>query len=232
MYTLIAKIMYRFSCIVSHIVISELFLLSSAWRPAESLTKGAAALFRSNWLSEGIKPLPAKSLRIPPVSAIPHRRRLNGCKIIFLLIAAAVVSACSGGSAVRSNRSFADVQDMDWILAEIKTASGTVLMDRQKMESVNLGEAYTLRFGPERLTGIGAPNRFTGPYTAGEGRSLSIGPAAATQMMSLVQPEGLTEREFFGYLDRVASWNLRRGLLELNSSSESGGAAVLVFSLR
>jgi heat shock protein HslJ len=153
-------------------------------------------------------------------------------KIVFFLAAAMMISACSGGPAVRSGISFADVQDKDWVLTELKTASGTILIDRQKMEAINLGSAYTLRFDPERLTGTGAPNRFTGPYTAGKGRSLSIGPAAATLMMSLVQPEGLTEREFFDYLAKVTSWDLLEGRLELNSSSESGGAAVLVFSPR
>jgi heat shock protein HslJ len=152
-------------------------------------------------------------------------------KPFFVLAAAMVIFSCSGGPVGRSNPSFADVQDKDWILAELRTPSGTVPMDRRKLESVNLGAAYTLRFGPERLTGTGAPNRFTGPYTSGEGQSLSIGPAAATRMMSLVQPEGLSEHEFFAYLARVTSWNLREGRLELNSSTENGGPAVLVFSL-
>jgi heat shock protein HslJ len=152
-------------------------------------------------------------------------------KTIFVLTVSMLIFSCSGRAAVRSNASFADIQDKDWILAEFSTPAGTVRMDRQKLESVNLGAAYTIRFGPERISGTGAPNRFTGLYTRGEGRSLSIGRAAATQMMSLIQPEGLTEHEFFAYLGRVTSWDLRENRLELNSSTENGGAAVLVFNL-
>lgn len=147
------------------------------------------------------------------------------------LIAAMLVFSCAGGSAIRSNLSFADVQGRDWILVELRAAPETVRMDRRKLESINLGTAYTLHFGPERVTGTGAPNRFTGPYTAGEGRSLSIGQVAATQMMSLLQPEGLTEHDFFAYLARITSWDLRENRLELNSSTGNGDPAVLVFSL-
>ena len=152
-------------------------------------------------------------------------------KTIFVLAAATLIFSCFGGPAVRSGLSFADVKDKDWVLAEIRTPSGTVPMDRQKLESANLGAAYTLSFGPDRVTGTGAPNRFTGPYAAGEGRSLSIGRMASTQMLSLVQPEDLTEYEFFAYLERVTSWDLRENRLELESSTKSGDAAVLVFNL-
>jgi heat shock protein HslJ len=148
--------------------------------------------------------------------------------IPFLFV---LVSACAGAAASRDSAVFANVEGADWVLTEVRSFSGTLLMDRQKMEANNLGEAYTLRFDSGRLTGQGAPNRFNGPYTAGEGRSLSIGPAAATQMMSLVQPEGLTEHEFFTYLAKVTAWDLREGRLELKSASENGEIS-LVFSLR
>jgi heat shock protein HslJ len=148
-----------------------------------------------------------------------------------------LASACAGapapetgpGTSKGTGAVFADVEKVDWVLAEVKASSGTVRMDRRKLEAVNLGGAYTMRFESGRLTGMGAPNRFNGPYTTGEGRALSIGPAAVTRMMSIAQPEGLTEQEFFAYLAKVNGWDLREGRLELTSSPEDG-AAVLVFT--
>jgi heat shock protein HslJ len=152
--------------------------------------------------------------------------------LLTSVCAAAPASETGPGApapAVGQSFNFADAEGVDWVLTEVKAVSGTVRMDRQKLEAINLGGAYTMRFESGRLTGMGAPNRFNGPYIAGEGRALSIGPAAATQMMAIVQPEGLAEHEFFTYLAKVSGWDLREGRLELTSSSENG-AAILVFT--
>jgi heat shock protein HslJ len=145
--------------------------------------------------------------------------------IVFLLVVTAV-SACASGAA-QSNPVFADVRDVDWVLTEVKSSSETIRINRQNLEQI-LDSAFTLRFDSERVSGVGAFNRYSGPYTTGEGRSLSIGTMVSTKMMSLIQPEGLTEDEFFDYLAKVTGWDLREGRLELTSSSGSG--AVLVFT--
>ena len=130
------------------------------------------------------------------------------------------------GTAVQSTASMADIQGRDWVLAELRSASATVRINRTRPGAADV---YTLRFDTERLSGAAAPNRYFAPYTSGPGGTLSIGMVAGTLMAPLFENEDLREHEYFGYLNRVNRWELRGGNLELHTSSENGAAAVLVF---
>jgi len=48
-------------------------------------------------------------------------------------------------------------------------------------------------------------------------------------MAAFLEPEELTEYEFFGYLAATVSWDLEDGNLLLYTSGEGGGETVLVF---
>jgi len=155
-------------------------------------------------------------------------------------LSAIVLASCAGtapaqenGAAVRgaaheNGAVFSNVEGTEWMLLELRRAAETVRIDRA-VDLFGLGEIYTALFEEGRISGMGAPNRFFGPYTVGSGRDLSIGLLASTLMMPLVEPEELREHEYFAYLYRVTRWELRGGRLELYTSSNDGREAVLVF---
>jgi heat shock protein HslJ len=151
--------------------------------------------------------------------------------LLVLLAAAVLVSSCTGGAKAKSSGAvFKDVQGREWILAEVKDASGTIRLDRQQLEASGLQGAYTLTFGEERLSGLGAPNRYFGPYTAGEAQALTIGNIAGTLMMGLTEVPGLSEHDYFAYLNKVTRWDIRGGALELYTSDEAGAERILIFT--
>jgi heat shock protein HslJ len=149
---------------------------------------------------------------------------------ILMVLSCATSGAAEGRSAGNANSPetqsvpIADIQGKDWILGEVRINSATVRINRP-----NNIECFTLRFDGERMGGIAHPNRYFAPYTAGEGNSLSIGLAVATQMAPLFEIDGLREHEYFAYLSKVKSWDIRNGKLELTGSGENGEALVLVY---
>jgi heat shock protein HslJ len=154
--------------------------------------------------------------------------------IVFLSVLMVLACATNGnaeGAAARNavspenqSTNIADIQGKDWILEEVRINAATVRIDRP-----NSVEAFTIMFEADRVGGFGFPNRYFGPYTTGEGNSLSIGNLAATLMMSFFDIVGLNEREYFAYLSNVTSWHLQNDKLELTSSGENGEAVVLVY---
>ena len=135
---------------------------------------------------------------------------------------------CAGIRDAIGGADFSEAQGRDWFLSEVASGSGIVIIDR-KGAAAGFGETYTLRFDEERLSGMGAPNRYFAPYASGEGNSLSIGMVAGTLMAPLFENENLKESEYFAYLGKARRWELRNGKLNLYSSSIDGGEAVLVF---
>jgi hypothetical protein len=115
----------------------------------------------------------------------------------------------------------------EWRLAELRQGTGIVFSrDRLGAEFANI---YTLWFQDGMASGRGAPNSYRAPFTEGPNQSLSIQPGAATLMAPLVEPAGLPEGDYFGYLGRVYRWDLNGETLELYTSAENGEAAVLVY---
>ena len=154
------------------------------------------------------------------------------CAALFLP-AIVFPSGVDAAPAHEAGARFSDVEGREWMLLELRRAAETVIVDRG-IDLYGFGEIYTVKFENGRISGMGAPNRFFGPYTVGGNRALRIGSEngalASTLMMALVEPEFLREHEYFGYLSRVTRWDLREGNLELFSSSEDGSQAVLVFA--
>jgi len=150
------------------------------------------------------------------------------CAALFLP-AIAFPSAAEAAPAHESGATFRDVEGREWILLELRRPAETVRMDRETLAAYGMAEAYTINFQGGRVSGMGAPNRYFGPYTVGSNRVLRIGDMASTLMLALVEPEGLREHEYFAYLSRVTRWDLRNGRLELHTSSDDGNDAVLVF---
>ncbi|MCL2380538.1 MAG: META domain-containing protein [Treponema sp.] len=154
------------------------------------------------------------------------------CAALFLpaTLLSACVSATPPAASPPEAVSFTAVEGVDWRLLEVRRAGGAVRLDWEQLDSSGFGGAFSITFAEGSASGMGAPNRFFGPYTLGGGMSISMGNMASTLMMPLVEPDDLREHEFFAYLSRVSSWNIRQGMLELFSSGGDGSETVLVFA--
>jgi heat shock protein HslJ len=141
---------------------------------------------------------------------------------VLILPALAFVS-CAGGAKVK------DAQGKEWILQQIKSQGKTVTIDRKKLEANNMGGAFTINFEDGRVSGMGAPNRYFGPYTVDSKNALSIGNLASTMMAAFFEPEELNEREFFDYVSKASLIKIKSGKLELYSVNSAGAKTVLVF---
>jgi len=151
------------------------------------------------------------------------------CTVLFLPVA--VFSSCTSSAPVQeaAAASFSDVEGKDWFLAEIRRGGETVRLDREKLEEDGFNGIFTANFQEGGVSGMGAPNRFRGPYTAGSDGTLNIESPASTMMAAFREPDELKEHEYFAYLSSVTRWALREGRLELSGSDSDGNEVVLVF---
>jgi len=157
--------------------------------------------------------------------------------MIFVLFASCV-SAPTQTSATDKRNSQGDstlpttLTSWNWRLAELRNATGTVTINRippADFETADLSGWFVIRFLDGQVSGMGAPNRYSGPYTAGTNQTISIGNVASTKMLSFVELAELKEHEYFGYLSQVTRWEIRSGRLELYSTDENRAERVLVF---
>ena len=175
-----------------------------------------------------------------------YKTLITICAILALTVIS--FSSCAGGasssggaaqgeSAEDSKAVFDDLTGQEWFLLEVQSPGKTVYMERKKLDAINMGGVYTINFQARdstggQVSGMGAPNRYFGPYTVSNDRKLSLGPLASTLMAAIIEPEGLKEFEFLTYLGNARRWDLRGGKLELYSTNSEGNEAVLVFTFK
>jgi len=141
---------------------------------------------------------------------------------------AAQVGAVDAAEAV-AGVDFSAVMNRGWILSEIRTDLQTVTLDRDNHIEQGFGDIFTLHFGEDSVHGVAMPNTFNGPYSLGADRSLTFGHMMTSLMLALVEPEEITEYEFFSFLSHVSGWDLVDGNLELRTATEGGTETILVF---
>ena len=149
-----------------------------------------------------------------------------------ILVLSVFTSYAYGAPAQDAGVTFRDVEGKEWILSEFKNSGKTISIDRKKLEADGMGGFFTISFQEGRASGMGAPNRYFGPYTAGANRTLSTGNLASTMMAAFKEPDELKESEYFAYLSKVTRWDLRKGNLELYCSGSNGGEVILIFTRR
>jgi len=146
-------------------------------------------------------------------------------KMFFSLIFAASIISCGG-----SPKAVGDFKNTDWKLVEVLIDNKNINFNRKDLANEKAGDIFTMKFDAENISGVGAPNRYSAPYTV-DGKNLSIMPVRATQMASIWQPEKLKEFEFFQYIQNISEWALVEGKLELSSKTADGKAVKMIFSL-
>ena len=160
------------------------------------------------------------------------KKILAGASAALILAGCATRNDGAARSAGASLPSFAEVQGKMWALDEVVTESGSIIINRGKLEADGMGDAFTLEADAERISGRGAPNRYVSPYRLGEDQEIAISPIASTLMMGLADPEGLQEREYFNYLEQANQWLLTGDRFGLYSETGEGDPVIMIFTLR
>ena len=150
----------------------------------------------------------------------------NGIIVCIVLLVCIFIPACA------SVPKFDDVKNRDWKLAEVHVNSENITIERSEYTAAGFGEIFTLRFDDERISGVGAPNRYFAPYRLVDKQGIAINTIAGTLMIALFEPEKFKEHTFFVLLQNAYRWNLSGKNLELHSKGESGSEAVLIFAPR
>lgn len=156
---------------------------------------------------------------------------------LALVLAALAAASCGTNGAARNGAAaeaaghidFSVVRNADWILTELRRDSRTVTLDRA-FHAEAFGDIFAIRFQDAMVSGRGMPNSFRGPYTLGDGQSITFGPMATTMMAAFMEPDELVEHEFFLYLYNAFMWDVYEGNLELHTTDEAGAVVVLVFA--
>jgi heat shock protein HslJ len=133
--------------------------------------------------------------------------------------------------ACKSIPNFSDVSEKEWKLVEVHVGGKSIGFDRNTLVSDGFGDIFTLKFDAERISGVGAPNRYFAPYTLDKNQAISIKTIGGTLMAPLRQPEKLKEQDYFKYLESTYKWDLVKGNLELLTKSTDGSEVKLVYSL-
>jgi len=128
------------------------------------------------------------------------------------------------------NISFSEVTGREWKLLEVYVDNRDIRFRRENQPAA-FTDIYTLIFDDLILSGSGAPNRYSAPYTIGENQTIRIQPMRSTLMASFLEPVNLSEHEYMFYLQNTYSWTIVNRNLELSSRTENGRAVRMVFGL-
>ena len=153
---------------------------------------------------------------------------------VFILISCAGAQKSADGqnanlSVAAAHTDFADVQNKDWSLNGLRINGENSGFNRNNLAEV-FKDVFTIHFDAERISGIGAPNRYFAPYTLGNDNALTISTIAGTLMAAFAEPEHLKEHEYFSLLQNVSRWDLADGNLLLYSVNKDNAEVVMIFS--
>jgi heat shock protein HslJ len=146
--------------------------------------------------------------------------------MVSLLIAVSVISCASNPKASEVS----DFKDKDWKLVEVWLDGKNVNFNRKELDDRKVGEFFTLKLDAETLSGTGAPNRYSAPYSL-DGKKIKTMPVRATLMAALWEPEQLKEHDYFLYIQNISEWAIVGDRLELTSKTKDGHPVKLVFAL-
>jgi heat shock protein HslJ len=133
-------------------------------------------------------------------------------KILFSFLAFGFMSVCVNTYATGIQEYYADKGFLDnigkqWLLTNVDINGSDTGFKRDELKGMaNEDELFSLKFDSGTLSGTGAPNRFSGPYTEGEKQTLIIMPMRSTLMASIFEPESLKEHDFYNYLQNAYRW--------------------------
>jgi len=124
---------------------------------------------------------------------------------------------------------FSDVLENEWRLIDVYVNNANIQFSRDNQIEA-FKDIYTINFDGELVSGTGAPNRYSAPYTLSDNQEISIMMMRSTLMASLFEPENLSEHVYYSYVQKSYKWELNNGNLVLHSKTEDGLDVRLVFA--
>lgn len=119
------------------------------------------------------------------------------------------------------------IKNRVWQLVEIRIGYGLIALDRQQMAYNNMNDVFIIQFTDEGVSGKAAPNRYFAPYEKQEGKNISIRQIVGTLMGGNINIGGLTENEYYWYLQRITRMDIVNGYLELYATPSPNEEIVL-----
>ena len=116
----------------------------------------------------------------------------------------------------------------EWRLTDVYVNNTNIQFSRENQIEA-FKDIYTINFDGQTVSGTGAPNRYSAPYTLGDNQSISIMMMRSTLMASIFEPENLTEHVYYSYVQKSYKWELNDRNLVLHSKTEDGLDVHLVF---
>jgi heat shock protein HslJ len=160
---------------------------------------------------------------VPPSAEIPGPAALTANEITKNEV---IVNEVKG-----SEMTVNELEGKEWQLTQVRINGVNIGFDRSDIARSGYTTAFTLSFETELLGGVGAPNRYSAPYSLKTGNQITISLIRATLMAPLREMDKLREHDYFSYLQNTASWNFVNNNLELYSKDADGKAVVLIFSM-
>jgi len=156
--------------------------------------------------------------------------------LVFVWIFVMAVSCKSTPVPTESNfvnppvTDFSGITGKEWKLIEVHINGTNTGFERRTLSRDGFTEAFTLNFDAQNISGIGAPNRYSAPYSLGAGQEIKINVVRATLMAPIREPEKLREHNFFNYIQNSYKWTQINNNLELLSKDSNGSEVILTFS--
>jgi heat shock protein HslJ len=148
-------------------------------------------------------------------------------KFLSILLAAFITIGCTSTT---NSTDFSELIDKEWKLTRVYINNIDTQFRRDNQPEM-FSDIFTLNFDEQNVSGTGAPNLYSAPYTLNENQGISIKPMRSTLMASIFEPENLSEHNFFLYLQSASMWSLVNDNLEILSTSQDGNQVRLVFGL-
>jgi len=143
-------------------------------------------------------------------------------KILLALVSAAFCLGCinggNGSARTIDTPDFSDITGIEWRLISVYVNNQDIQFNRDALPEF-FKDIYTLNLDGQMLSGTGAPNLYSAPYSI-SGEGISIMPMRSTLMASLFEPDVLGEYEFFAFMQGAYEWSLSSKNLELRSRTD------------
>ena len=121
----------------------------------------------------------------------------------------------------------------DWRLIQVRVGDRVTDFDRRELAREGFGNIFFLRLDNDTISGVGAPNRYSGPYSLSDEdpQGIKVEVLRSTLMAQIDHPERLREQEFYIYIQNAYKWGFENRHFVLYSKNENDAEVVLVFSL-
>jgi len=152
-------------------------------------------------------------------------------EILVLVLGVVFVMSCV--STERVPQDFSNAEGKEWKLLEVFIDGKNIGFNREIQDQQFSRDTFSMKLDEGTISGLGAPNRYSGRYTQTTNYYISVTPLASTQMAALFENESLREFDYFSYIQNASKLTITNegSNLELLSVTSDKKPVRLVFGL-